>query len=490
MSIMLRLWIAATFTIFVAQPAPAQEPARPDLVLTGTIDATAHQSYREIPFRVPEGVTAITVEFDYSGQDARTVIDLGLADPVRFRGASGGNKRRFTLAESYATPSYLPGPIVPGTWTLQLGIANVRTGNSARYTARIGFARAGDPPGGFTEAPLVSEARWYRGDLHAHSAHSDGSCASQSGKRVPCPLHKTVEAAAARGLDFVALTEHNATSHHNAMLELQPFYDKLLLVPGRELTTFFGHANLIGATGPLDYRSTDINALLAGAAATGGLVSINHPAAPSGELCMGCGWTAPATDWTRVQAIEIVNGGLVAALGGAVETPLAGIAFWHHLLGKGHRLTAIAGSDTHDPTRNAPGVPATVVFARNLSVPALLEGIRSGRVFIDIEGSRDRFLDISATAGAATAEMGGTLVVRSGDAVEVIVRVAGVEGGRIEIVRDGAIVAIPPGNPLPAIETIRRIPLGPATPGWVRANLRGADGKLLLIGNPITLVVR
>ena len=27
-----------------------------------------------------------------------------------------------------------------------------------------------------------------------------------------------------------------------------------------------------------------------------GLFSINHPGLPSGEACMGCGWTTPATD--------------------------------------------------------------------------------------------------------------------------------------------------------------------------------------------------
>lgn len=35
---------------------------------------------------------------------------------------------------------------------------------------------------------------------------------------------------------------------------LQPYFDKLLLIPGREITTFQGHFNLFGATQFLDFR--------------------------------------------------------------------------------------------------------------------------------------------------------------------------------------------------------------------------------------------
>ena len=65
---------------------------------------------------------------------------------------------------------------------------------------------------GFASAPLETGMRWYRGDLHMHTANSDGNCASQSGKRVPCPVFVTAQAATQRGLDFIAITDHNATS--------------------------------------------------------------------------------------------------------------------------------------------------------------------------------------------------------------------------------------------------------------------------------------
>ena len=56
---------------------------------------------------------------------------------------------------------------------------------------------------------------------------------------------------------------------------------------------------------------------------------------------MGCGWTVPNTDFSRVTAIEVINGNLV-------EGPGSGILLWQEQLNKGFRLTGIAGSDNHD----------------------------------------------------------------------------------------------------------------------------------------------
>jgi predicted metal-dependent phosphoesterase TrpH len=39
------------------------------------------------------------------------------------------------------------------------------------------------------------------------------------------------EEAARHGLDFLAITDHNTTSHYDEERELQPYFDKLLLIP-------------------------------------------------------------------------------------------------------------------------------------------------------------------------------------------------------------------------------------------------------------------
>ena len=474
---------AAALMWSLAGPAAAET-----LTLTGVLTGADHQTYREVPFRVPAGTTAITVEFAYTGKEQKSVIDLGLLDPQRFRGWSGGNKSRFTVTETWATPSYLPGPLIPGEWKLTLGVPNLRKGGRAEYTAKVTLDRS-PVFHGFADAPLRTGPAWYRGDLHMHTEHSDGSCPSRTGKRTPCPLFKTLEAATARGLDFVAVTDHNGSAHFQDLAELQGYYDDLLLIPGREVTTFQGHANVFGMTAPLDFqlgsrRAPTLDRILDEVEAAHALISINHPALPSGEACMGCGWTA-ATDFARVPAIEAVNGTTSSG-------PLSGVPFWEARLNEGHRITAVGGSDNHDASLypdKAPaiGMPTTVVHAENLSQDAILAGIRAGHVFVDVQGTRDRLLEVVARAGARRAEMGDVVRAPSNEAILIEVRVRRAAGGTI-VVRsnDGgqSRIAIDGDDAQTSIaidrDAARLRPLR-----WLRVDVTGPDGALWLLGNPI-----
>jgi hypothetical protein len=468
----------------------------PNLVLKGKIQPRENHTYHPVVFDVPANVNRITIQFDYSGRDQHTTIDLGLLGPDGFhgqdgfRGWSGGSKKIFTISATDATPSFLPGAIRPGRWTLLLGIPNIRTNVTADYTAKIWFGHPGDPAWvpEVLNPPLRREAGWYRGDLHMHGAHSDGSCTSQSGsQRVPCPLFLTIDAALQRGLDFIALSDHNSVSQANDIRELQPYYDHLLLMPAREITTFTGHANLFGTDEPLDFRVgsasvPDWNTLLRNAAALHGLVSINHPVRPDDETCMGCGF-APSkpVDMHLVQAIEAVNG--IDAL-----LPDSGIPYWQHLLDQGYRLTGVGGSDNHDAKMvlgNLIGTPTTVVHASELSMPAILAGIRAGHVFIDVQGTRDRLLDLTATAGQQSVEMGDAIKVASGQQARFTVKATAPEGSKVEMIVDGK-----PWQP--GVDMVVHGKLEQsfdwASDGkrhWIRANVRGTAGELLLVGNPV-----
>lgn len=492
-SLAVRAWrTGAALAAAFALAAPAAAQGAPDLTLTGVMTGADHETYREVPFRVPAGVDAVTVEFAYEGKDERSVIDLGLRDPERFRGWSGGNKARFTVSETYATPSYLPGPLPAGEWKLILGAPNMRKTARAPYVAKVFFEHGFT---GFAAAPLKAGPGWYRGDLHMHTAHSDGSCASQAGVKVPCPLFKTTEAAAARGLDFIAVTEHNTTAHHQDLAELQPYYDRLLLIPGREITTFFGHANVFGVVAPLDFqlgspRAPTVDAILDEVERAGGLISINHPASPSGELCMGCGWTAQ-TDFARIPAIEAINGGTMAQTG-AADGAFSGVPYWEARLDAGFRITAVGGSDNHEAPRDpaqpsSVGAPTTVVHAEALSQPAILAALRAGHVFVDVEGTRDRLLEVAATADAARAAMGDILVAPAGARVEIRVRTAAVAGGHLQV--EGPLkarVALA-ATALPAASEQLLAFVSDGATAWLRVDVRGPDGRLWLLGNPVYL---
>ncbi|ADV84731.1 CehA/McbA family metallohydrolase [Terriglobus saanensis] len=468
--------------------------SKPDLTLHGTVTRADFMHYRELPFTVPAGVTRLSAELSYTDKDKRTSIDLGLLDNERFRGWSGGNKSFFTLSDTDATPSYLPGSIRPGTWKILLGIPSIRPGITSHYEVKIWFGHATDATAvsTFSREPLRAGPAWYRGDLHMHDAHSDGSCTSQSGKKIPCPLYRTVEAAAARGLDFIAITDHNTTAHFDDLRELQPAFDQLLLIPGREITTFLGHANVFGTTAPIDFRLTDtvpnFNALLDQVQQLHGLLSINHPAQPSGESCMGCGWTAPNTDWSRIRVLEAVNGGITSG-------PLAGIPFWQTKLNAGFRIVGIAGSDNHNSSASPEhatsiGYPTTVVYAENLSERAILDGIRAGHVFIDIQGTKRRGMEWSATADvehvATAAQMGDLLGATTGHQVRFTLKLHHVKGASPVILCDGKAVDWLPTKPAEDEEDERGGTWqSDGEPHWVRVDVRGPDGSLWLMGNPI-----
>jgi hypothetical protein len=327
-----------------------------------------------------------------------------------------------------------------------------------------------------------------------HTAHSDGSCQSQSGRPVPCPVFVTAQAAAAHGLDFIAITDHNALSQYDDMRELQPYFDRLLLIPGREITTFWGHFNIFGTTQYIDYRATangprDMNAILREVRADGGIASVNHAEAPGGEICMGCRWEPPSpVDMTLFTGVEVINGG---------PHPLSSAAFWDKQIAAGLHLTAVGGSDSHDGAappgeRGAVGWPTTVLEASELSVPAILDGIRRGRVFIDLTASHDKLLDMDAedtsvaTNRNAGVQEGGDLEAPSGHTVLIHVRVNACRSCVVIFYLDGKQT---PNLPPVAVRTENEsLPVRRTCDGnrhWIRTAVRDPDGRLALVSNPV-----
>lgn len=501
-----------------AAPAPALAGGRaPDTVLTGKISRADHQTYLQAPFRFPAGADRLLLEASVDHLEERTVIDVGIEDPNGIRGASGSNKRVILVGETEATPSYLPGHMPVGQWKLLIAVPNIREGVTATWTAKLWFLKPGEP-----DTPPPTAARgpgWYRGDLHLHTGHSDGSCAPTSGgEKVPCPLFLTLKTAAERGLDFVSLTEHNSVSHHSSLREAQPYFDRMLLIPGREITTFFGHFNIHGVTRQIDFRiqpggPVSFNSLADEVHRLGGIVVLNHPALPSGEACMGCGWNMPGADPAKVDAIETVNGSAINAAGGNPAGLVDGTPFWLDWLEKHGPVAALGSSDNHDGARDSEafgniGRPTTVVMAQDLTQPAILAGIRSGRMFIDLGAGAGNLLDFCVKAAAGEACMGGKLAL-SGGAVRVETTLHIAKGGELFVLDGDKVVArhqLHPGPPPsasadsePGIDTqqwLSRAAKGPVfdldlKPG--RHTLRlvvNQDGRTTLLSNAVVVDAR
>jgi len=319
-------------------------------------------SYRYLPFDVPPGATGLQVRLDYDRSVG--VLDLGCEAPAGWRGWSGGARSSYVITPDAATPGYLPGDLEPGTWHVVLGLHRVPTEGVA-FEVAVEVSAAGTTPAAVEpgppappraqrpprrELPSVDGLTWRAGDLHAHTLHSDGSLS------VPELAHL----AASQGLDFIAVTDHNTTSHH---AELAGCGAKagIQLVPGQEVTSGLGHANAFGDIGWIDFREP-ASAWWPAVESRGGLLSVNHP------LGGDCSWRHEVT-W-RAPLAEIWHSSWLDRRWGG---PLAWWQAW------GGATIPVGGSDFHRHPDPAPGLPTTWVGCEGDDV---LGGLRSRRVAV------------------------------------------------------------------------------------------------------------
>ncbi len=98
----------------------------------------AEAIYRYLPFDVPPNAAGVTVTLGYDRD--RGVLDLGLVDPERFRGWSGGERSQVSVTPGAATPGYLPGKLPVGAWSVMLSLHRVPVeGLDYEVTIEIGL---------------------------------------------------------------------------------------------------------------------------------------------------------------------------------------------------------------------------------------------------------------------------------------------------------------------------------------------------------------
>ncbi len=388
---------ALTLGALASIAAPSRAEAQTPIVLDATI-AEATPRYFAVPFTVPEGTREIEVRHD--DMSAMNILDWGLADPMRFRGWGGGNSENAVVSVDAASRSYYPGAIPAGTWLLLIGQAKI-VERPARYHVEITLRTtptltAQPERRAYADAPALSTGpRWYAGDFHVHSR--------ESGDASPT-LDAVADYAHAHGLDFVELSEHNTTSQLELYAAAQARHTDVLFLPGIEVTTYGGHANAIGARQWVDFRigSTDpavtIQNIASAIDSQGALFALNHPMLELGDLCTGCAWThvEPAGS---VRAIEIENG-QYSVTGRLFLTQT--VAFWERYLSRGEHVAPIGGSDDHSAGNDhgmfsSPiGGPTTMVYATELSAPAIIAGVRAGRTVVKLQGAGDPMVDLRA----------------------------------------------------------------------------------------------
>jgi len=414
-----RLITLALICCVLGLSAPQPVSIRPDPknIQTRTVERRVHldppgadtSRYFYIPFDVPPNAVRINISYQYDRANGANTIDIGLfdarstgsdTDPRGFRGWSGGRRSEFSISRDEATPGYLSGGMPAGTWHLILGLYKVapagvdvsfkigieteenrssrptpaphKSGLSSAGATTVSAAERGTRRTSSPQKVAGRGSRWWRGDLHMHTVHSDGNWT----------VAELVSSALSGGLDFISVTDHNTASHHPEVDRARADSQQPLVLRGEEITTYGGHTNAWGLPSGtwIDFRvragdSARMSNVAEQAHRSGALISINHPFA----LCGGCAWSYTAA--TRgFDAIEVWNGAWD-------PTDEQALVMWDKMLQSRRHITAIASSDSHRPT-NPIGQPTTHVAANDLSQTALLNAIRQGRVYLTSEVSR------------------------------------------------------------------------------------------------------
>lgn len=438
--------------------------------------------YQYVPFEVPKGTGTLRITYQYDRADGANVVDLGLFEPgpldlgtTAFRGYSGGAKRGVTLSAAETTAGYRPGPLPPGQWHVLLGLYKVGASGVEVTITIVTEVGPAAPPLNTTSAnsnALESShptdlrppaPKWYMGALHTHTLHSDGTLTPAALMRRFADLR----------FDFVALTDHNNTTHRYEFQRQHSERDLPLWIAGEEVTTPGGHASVWGLdeTEWIDFRVSAgdprIKDLVAAARRFGAVFSVNHPA----STCVACGWTHDYVD--GIDGIEISNGrhGEVAAA----------IALWDTLLRGGRRITAVGSSDWHtDP--NPIDVANVRVHASSLTKVGILDAIRAGRVIV-MRSARDLTPDIVVRSGARTARIGDSLPVTRSAPVVIDVNAPGMAGSRLLVIENGTRHR-PVDLDARGAARVEHL----ASPGYVRFEIETSDGVPIAITNPVYLV--
>ena len=284
------------------------------------------------------------------------------------------------------------------------------------------------------------------GVAHIHTILSDGGGS----------IADVESAAAAAGLDFVIVTDHNSL----AGKPLEGYSETgVLTIVGTEISNHEGHLLAVGLPAPTYRFSGDGLDAVRDVDDLGGLAFVAHPESRRKDL-QWTDWSLPGS-W----GVEILNGdsqwraaGWTRLVAAALRYPLnseygllclmrrpAALSRWDDLLARRH-ATAIAGADAHGMLRPTPSLSLPlptyeavfriaqnyVLLERPLTgdapadTAAILAALGRGRAYVGVGAlaPADQFFFLAERGGehwtmGDTIEAGGTVRLRAGGALPV-----------------------------------------------------------------------
>ena len=428
-------------------------------------------------FEVPRGTNAIRIVLRYEPHivaGSRNLITLCVFDPVDFRGA--GHRQGPVLAVSIglfsATPGFVSGPIPHGSWKVELDTHWISSSSTCVFELKVEASQKEEyrpwisASSSYASLKPVIGAGWYWGDLHTHSVHSDGVS----------DVRTLLQSAQRKGLDFIALTDHNTVSGLEDVRRLTD--QQPLCIEGMEFTTFWGHALALGIHHWVDWRTglseRSMSRVVEEVVSASGLFVIAHPIAAEDSECTGCEWRYNDIMPGAAHAVEIWNG----RWDNYNESSLN---LWYQWLNRGHRISATAGTDQHaDEYRRerTTDIGYNVVNVPMLSESEVLLAVRQGRLYLS---SYPQIIMSGTCKGQDLVPMGGRLLGEN-RIIEISWH-ACLGSASFRMILDGEVA-----DQWPASSQGRRIWAVPVSDcRWCLVELRDSNGKMAAITNPIYL---
>ena len=324
------------------------------------------------------------------------------------------------------------------------------------------------------------KGEWYAGDLHVHTTYSHDSWSGPDDDNTGPEEFYTYgwsvgeqgDIARSRGLDFLAITDHNDVRSTE-----DPAFgsDGLIWLPGYE-KSLRAHAQVLGIDRVLEKGESsleDVERIAAEIRAEGGVFQINHPS---------------DMDWLNAYGHEFVPDTVEVWNIGPwfFQHPLPSsndndfsLRFWDEFLDAGEQVAATGGSDNHWRSITAGGgvgQPTTWVFAKKPTEAGILQGLRDGRTSISHQppayGGPQAFLEASEGGGKFNAIIGDEVLPGS----TLRASVQGADHATLRLVTDGS-------------ETLAEVPVEgaaftyeidvPETSTWVRAEVFMEDAAAI-----------
>ncbi|MBX3469364.1 MAG: CehA/McbA family metallohydrolase [Planctomycetes bacterium] len=337
-------------------------------------------------------------------------------------------------------------------------------GGSASTAAPVSSATPG--PGGTTLPPAPPgppAGRWWKGDLHSHSAPYSQDADRQGGD----PPGMCFHLAEVAGLDYLALTDHRTLDQVN-----DPSYraNTLTILDGEEWggSVHIGMVGLTRVVPEIDRSrgASTINSQMQAAFdevhRQGGIAILNHPCQRGSEsiylsrsfdavevwnsywgLALPRGFfdtdDQHIDDKLRSEGLAQLGEDCTPELREAVRHRGGGgnyqaLKLWEAHLNRGRKKAAVGGGDRHMLV--FPGLPTTRVFAPTQARGDLLQGIREARTWVGSWGGPE--VEFTADAdgdGVFEAIIGDSVPLNR--QVRYRVRVQNAQGGRVDVIRNG-----------------------------------------------------